>query len=160
MFPALALAFVLIPVAELAAIITVGEHIGVLPTIGLLLAFSLLGAWLARRQGWAAWRRFQLALAEGRVPAAEVGDGAMILLAAALLLTPGFLTDLVGLLLLVPVVRRLVRRWGARVALRRALQARRGGRVRGRVVVDGPAHETSVTWGKPEVDDPQSLPRR
>jgi UPF0716 protein FxsA len=130
----------------------------VMPTLVLLLVVSVAGVWLAKREGLAAWRRFQLALAEGRVPTVEVADGAMILLAGALLLTPGFLTDVVGVLLLLPPTRALARRLAPRLAARRL--ARRGRRV---VVVDGtsrPAGTTRVTWGHPEVDRPTPPPER
>jgi UPF0716 protein FxsA len=151
MVPILAVAFILIPLAELAVLIAVGDWIGLVPTLVLLLVVSLAGAWLAKREGLAAWRRFQAALTEGRMPTVEVADGAMILLAGALLLTPGFLSDVVGILLLLPPTRALARRVAPRLAQRRL---RRGGR---RVVtVDGtsrPAGSTRVTWGQPEVGD-------
>ena len=102
MGPILAIAFIVVPLAELAVLIAVGDVIGLWPTLLLLLVVSVAGAWLAKREGLAAWRRFQLALAEARVPTIEVADGAMILLAGALLLTPGFLTDVAGVLLLLP----------------------------------------------------------
>jgi UPF0716 protein FxsA len=158
MVPILAIAFIVVPLAELAVIIAVGDVIGLLPTLLLLLLVSAAGAWLSKREGLAAWRRFQLALAEGRVPTVEVADGAMILLAGALLLTPGFLTDVVGILLLLPPTRATARRLAPRLAARRM---RRRGR---RVVVDGtarPAGSTRVTWGQAEVPDrPASPPDR
>ncbi|HET9555494.1 MAG TPA: FxsA family protein [Actinomycetota bacterium] len=151
MVPILAIAFIVIPLAELAVLIAVGDVIGLVPTLVLLLVVSLAGAWLAKREGLAAWRRFNLALAEARVPTVEVADGAMILLAGALLLTPGFLTDVAGILLLLPPTRALARRLAPRLAERRL---RRGGR---RVVImDGtsrPSGSTRVTWGQPEVGD-------
>jgi len=150
MVPILAIAFIVVPLAELAVIIAVGDLIGLLPTLLLLLVVSAAGAWLSKREGLAAWRRFQLALAEGRVPTVEVADGAMILLAGALLLTPGFLTDVVGILLLLPPTRATARRLTPRLAARRM---RRRGR---RVVVDGtarPAGSTRVTWGQAEFPD-------
>jgi UPF0716 protein FxsA len=114
----LVLLFIVLPIAELYLIIKVGGAIGVLPTLALLLADALLGAFLWRHQGRAAWRRFNEALAEGRVPARETFDGAMIILGGALLLTPGFITDIFGLLLLIPpsraALRRLVIRLGGR----------------------------------------------
>jgi UPF0716 protein FxsA len=150
MVPILVLAFIVVPLAELAVIIAVGNVLGLLPTLVLLLAISVTGAWLAKREGLAAWRRFQLAVAEGRVPTEEVADGAMVLLAGALLLTPGFLTDVVGLLLLLPPTRAMLRRLVPRLAARRL--RRRRGRV---VIVDGTARRTPgstrVTWGDPEV---------
>ena len=155
MVPILAIAFIVVPLAELAVIIAVGDLIGLLPTLLLLLLVSAAGAWLSKREGLAAWRRFQLALAEGRVPTVEVADGAMILLAGALLLTPGFLTDVVGILLLLPPTRATARRLAPRLAARRM---RRRGR---RVVVDGtarPAGSTRVTWGQAEVPDRPAPP--
>jgi UPF0716 protein FxsA len=149
MVPILALAFIVVPLAELAVIIAVGDFLGLLPTLLLLLGISLAGAWLAKREGLAAWRRFQLALTEGRVPTAEVADGAMVLLAGALLLTPGFLTDVVAVLLLLAPVRAALRRLAPRLAAWRL--RRRAGRV---VTVDGtsrPRRSTRVTWGSPEV---------
>jgi UPF0716 protein FxsA len=106
----LVLLFVVVPIAELYVIIQVGEAIGALPTIGLLVLDSVLGAWLLRHQGRTAWRRFRTALAEGRPPAREVLDGALVIFGGALLLTPGFLTDVLGAVLLIPPTRALVRR--------------------------------------------------
>ena len=107
--PLLVLLFVVVPLAELYVIIQVGQAIGVLPTIGILLADSILGSLLLRSQGRLAWRRFAEALRAGRPPAREVIDGGLILLGGAFLLTPGFLTDLLGLALLLPPTRALVR---------------------------------------------------
>jgi UPF0716 protein FxsA len=157
MVPILVAAFILVPLAELAVLIAVGDVIGLLPTLVLLLAVSVVGGWLAKREGLAAWRRFQLALADGRVPTVEVADGAMILLAGALLLTPGFLTDVVGILLLLPPTRAMARRLAPRLAARR-LRRRGGRRV---VIVDGtarPADSTRVRWGQPEVADRPAPP--
>jgi UPF0716 protein FxsA len=114
------LLFIVLPIAELYVIIQVGGAIGVLPTLALLLLDGIIGAALARSQGRAAWQRFNLALAEGRVPARETADGAMIIFGGALLLTPGFITDVVGLLLLLPPTRALIRRGLGRLARRRA----------------------------------------
>src|SRR3954447_2130413 len=100
MLPLLLLIFLIVPIAELAVIIQVGQLIGIWWTIALLIADAVLGSMLARSQGRAAWRRFNLALQSGRVPAREVLDGALVLFGGALLLAPGFLTDLVGILLL------------------------------------------------------------
>jgi UPF0716 protein FxsA len=105
----LILLFIVLPIAELYVIIQVGGAIGVLPTLGLLILDSILGAWLWRSQGTKAWARFNQALAEGRVPAREVFDGAMVILGGALLVTPGFITDIFGLILLIPPTRALVR---------------------------------------------------
>ena len=115
--PLLILLFIVVPIAELYVIIQVGGAIGVLPTLAILLADALLGSFLLRHQGRAAWRRFNEALAERRFPGKEVADGVMITFGAALLLTPGFITDIFGLLFLFPptrvVLRRLLVRRGA-----------------------------------------------
>ena len=98
------------PILELYVIIKVGGLIGVLPTLVLLFGMSLLGATLLRHQGRGAWQRFNRALAERRFPGREVADGLMITIGGALLLTPGFITDFVGLLLLIPPTRAIARR--------------------------------------------------
>jgi UPF0716 protein FxsA len=102
--------FVLVPILEIYVIIQVGQAIGAWWTIGLLIADSILGSVLMRSQGRAAWRRFQLALAEGRMPAREVLDGVLVIFGGAFLLTPGFLSDVVGALLLLPPTRAVIRR--------------------------------------------------
>jgi UPF0716 protein FxsA len=107
---ALVIAFVVLPLVELYVLIQVGHVIGVLPTIGLLLAVSFLGAWLVKREGAKTWRAFRQALAEGRVPARETFDGALVIVGGALLLAPGFVTDVVGAFCVLPVTRGLVRR--------------------------------------------------
>ena len=157
----LALAFLAVPIAELAVIIAVGRTIGIPETFALLVVMSLLGAWLARREGVAAWRRFQQALAAGRVPAAEVADGFMVLLAGALMLAPGFLTDVVAILLLLPPVRAVLRRHAPRLAARSFL--RRQDRRRARAwVVDGTARpsrsRTAVSTGRPIPNPPPRDP--
>src|SRR5919112_3511642 len=114
MVPLLFVLFIVVPLAELYVIIQVGELIGVLPTIGILLLDSILGSVLMRSQGRLAWRRFTEATQTGRPPAREVLDGALVLLGGAFLLTPGFLTDILGIALLLPPTRALVRRALAR----------------------------------------------
>ena len=126
----LILLFIVLPIAELYVIIQVGGAIGAGPTIAILILDGFLGAFLLRQQGRAAWVRFNRALAENRIPHKEVLDGVLIIFGGALLLTPGFLTDLVGLTLLIPPTRALVRALMARI-------------VRGRLSV-GPR---AATWG-------------
>ena len=111
--------FLLLPIAELYVIIQVGQAIGRVPTLAILVLDGFVGAALARSQGRAAWERFNRALADGRVPARETFDGAMIILGGALLLTPGFITDVVGFSLLLPPTRALVRSGVSRLARRR-----------------------------------------
>ena len=114
----LAVLFLVIPFAELAVIITVATQIGVLETIGLLILVSVVGAWLCKREGVGVVRRIRDSLDRGELPHREVVDGGLILLAGALLLTPGFLSDCLGILLLLPptraVARRLVLGWFSR----------------------------------------------
>ena len=119
MLPALVVALVLVPIAELWLILRVAGELGLVPTLLLLVGVSVAGAALLKQQGLATWRRLRSTVAAGRVPASEVTDGALILMGGALLLTPGFLTDAIGLMLLVPATRaalggaaaRLLGRW-------------------------------------------------
>lgn len=120
---ALIAVFIAVPFAELYVILeVVGPALGAPLTILLLAADSLIGAILFRTQGRSVWRRFNRALSEGRVPHREVVDGVLIIFGGAFLVTPGFLSDIVGVLLLVPptraIIRRLVvRRLGRRVVV-------------------------------------------
>ena len=109
------LLFTIIPVIEIYLLIQVGSLIGPFPTVALLLGISAAGTWLVRSQGFMLLGRIQQELAAGRMPAAELLDGAMVLVGGVLLVTPGFFTDALGLLFLLPVTRgvlkRLIRRW-------------------------------------------------
>jgi UPF0716 protein FxsA len=111
--------FIIVPLAELYVILKVGDAIGVLPTILLLAADSALGSMLLRAQGRAVWRRFNDAMTAGRMPHREAQEGVAVIFGAAFLITPGFLTDVVGLLLLLPPTRAVLLRIGARVIARR-----------------------------------------
>ncbi len=113
----LLLLLILVPIAEIALIIKVGEWIGVWWTIALLLADAVLGSLLLRSQGRAVWRRFSAAVGEGRLPHREVIDGVLVIFGAALMLAPGFITDVFGALFLLPPTRALMRR----LLLRRAV---------------------------------------
>jgi UPF0716 protein FxsA len=101
--------FVVWVVAELYVIVRVADAIGVLLTIVLLIAAWPVGTWAMRSEGRAAWRRFNAALAQGKPPGREVVDGALIVLGGGLLILPGFISDIFGLLLLFPPTRVLVR---------------------------------------------------
>jgi len=107
---ALVLIFIGLPIAELYVILKVGDAIGAVPTVLLLAADSVLGSLLLRSQGRRVWRRFREALAEGRMPHREVIDGALVIFGGAFLITPGFITDVIGVLLLIPPTRYLIRR--------------------------------------------------
>ncbi len=115
MFVRLATLFILVPLLELYLLIQVGSHVGVEITIGIVVVTGLVGAWLARRQGLRVLREVQASLAVGDMPADALVDGLLILVAGAVLLTPGLLTDALGFALLIPggrrVARRLIRRW-------------------------------------------------
>lgn len=117
----LALALLVVPLVELAVIIQVGGAIGTLNTILLLVVISLAGGWLMRREGVGVARRVQAKVRAGQVPGPELVDAFLILMGGALMLTPGFLTDVLGLSLLLPPVRAVVRR-----ALGRRLHIRSG----------------------------------
>lgn len=115
----LVLLFIVVPIAELFVIIKVGELIGVLPTLALLLADAVLGSLLLKHQGRGAWRRFNEAIALRRFPGREVADGVLIVIGGTLLLAPGFITDVLGVLLLVPPTRAIARRLLRRMTLAR-----------------------------------------
>lgn len=105
----LLLAFILIPLVELFLLVWIAGEIRFLPTVALVIVTGVIGAWLARQQGLQALARFRRATAEGRLPGREIQDGLLIAFAAALLLTPGLLTDFVGFALLIPATRGYVR---------------------------------------------------
>lgn len=166
--PLLFVLFVGMPILEIYVIIRVGEAIGVLPTIALLIVDSIVGAWLMRSQGRAVWRRFTAALEQGRPPAREVLDGALVMVGGAMGLAPGFVTDAFALALIAPpsravirraIVARLARRGALRVGVWAAGRGRRSGPgrpgerdpyARGAFDVEGTAHE--------QPPDPRRLP--
>jgi len=119
MFVRLAMLFILVPLVELYVLIQLGSHVGVEITIGIVVITGLIGAWLARMQGIKVLREVRASLARGEMPADAIVDGLLILLAGAVLLTPGVLTDALGFALLVPAGRRL-----ARGLIRKRLPAR------------------------------------
>ncbi len=144
----LLLVFIVVPIAELYVIIQVGQAIGAVPTILFLLADSIVGSMLLRAQGRSAWRRFMAAVSEGRVPTREVLDGVLVIFGGAFLVTPGFITDVVGILLLAPPTRALVRRSLLRnVAARMAASATSWGlgRVAGRRRPGPPGYDVEGT---------------
>lgn len=116
---ALVLAFVAIPLVEIWAIIQVGQIIGAWPTILLLILDSVVGAWLVRREGGRAWRALTTAINTGKMPAKELADGALLLIGGTLMLTPGFVTDAVGLFLIAPFTRPFARGALTRIVTRR-----------------------------------------
>jgi UPF0716 protein FxsA len=143
--------FIVIPLVEIAVIIQVGDWLGIVNTIGLLILVSVVGAWLVKWQGLGMLRRIRQQQQAGQVPAAAVFDGALILVAGALLLFPGFVTDVFGLLLLLPPVRA-----GVRAFLRRRFVRR----------VQVVQSVRTATWSEPgrppypPPEPPRSLPPR
>jgi len=122
LFPVIFLAFVLVPIVEIAVFIKVGGLIGVLPTLALVIGIAIFGTWLLRQQGLQTFNKAQSALSRGEMPVGEMMDGFFLVLAALLMVTPGLLTDAIGFLLLVPAVRTmlgaLARRWATAHAIK------------------------------------------
>jgi UPF0716 protein FxsA len=148
----LVLLFIVLPIVEIYVIIQVGQAIGALWTILLLIADSLIGARLLSWQGRDAWRRFQEALATGRMPHNEIFDGVMIVVGGTLLLTPGFITDIFGLFLLLPPTRALLRRFLIRSISRRGTAARV-------IIRNVPTRRTPPAPPRTEPPAPPSPPR-
>lgn len=139
--------FLVVPLLELYVILQVGQEIGPLWTVGLLILVSVVGTWLVRREGVRAWSKFRAALQAGRPPTTEVVDGALVLFGGALLLTPGFLTDILGLTLVFPPTRAVVSR-----AVRARVRTRVGmGGLMG-VVLTGRGRRTPTRAGSEPID--------
>lgn len=115
--------WVVVPLAEIYVLIQVGQVIGPWWTILLLVADSIIGGWLIKREGAKAWRALRSALESGRMPARELADGALIVFGGALMLSPGFVTDLLGILLILPLTRPIARGLLTTVLSRRLLAA-------------------------------------
>jgi UPF0716 protein FxsA len=119
----LVVAFLVVPIVEIYVIIQVGQVIGPLPTVALLILESLLGAWIVKREGRRAWAALRTAATSGRLPGRELADAALVLVGGTLLLTPGFVTDVVGFFFVLPPTRPLARRVLAWFVARRAARA-------------------------------------
>ena len=124
--------FVVLPILEIYVIIQVGQEIGALWTVLLLIFESVLGAWIVKREGGRAWQALNVALNTGRMPGRELADGALILVGGTLLLTPGFVTDFFGFFFVLPFTRPLARKilgWavGKRIVVRSGFARRRRG---------------------------------
>jgi UPF0716 protein FxsA len=143
---ALIAAFIIAPIVEIYVIIQVGQVIGAWWTILLLIADSVFGSWLVKHEGRRAWEALTTAIQSGRMPAKELADGALILVGGTLMISPGFVTDAAGILLILPFTRPVARRLLTRVVSRRLVQVRYEGRrpgggsagptVRGEVIDD------------------------
>lgn len=112
--------FVALPIVEIYVIIQVGQEIGAIPTVILLVVESILGGWLVKREGRRAWAALNEAIATGRMPGRQLADAALVLVGGTLLLTPGFVTDVFGFFFVLPFTRPLARRVLAALAARRA----------------------------------------
>ncbi len=123
MAPVLVALFVVVPLIEIYLIAQVGHLIGLPLTLAVLLLVSVLGAVVVKREGVRSWRRLRAATGTGRMPSTEMADGALVLVGGVLLLTPGFLTDALGFLLVLPLTRPVARRLLTSVLLRRFLPA-------------------------------------
>ena len=111
------LIFTLVPILELALLIEVGRYIGTWPTLLIVMGTGMVGAWLARTQGFSVLRRVRSQLNQGQVPAEGLIDGVLILIGGILLITPGVLSDAIGIALMIPAVRTAIKFW-----LRRRLE--------------------------------------
>ncbi len=141
----LVIAFVVVPLVEIFVLVQVGQVIGAWWTLGLLIAASILGSWLIRREGRRAWQALSSALSTGRMPAKELADGALILVGGTLMLTPGFVTDAFGVLLILPFTRPYARQLLTRLLARRLLADGPGLTNRRR---PGPGSDGSVVRGE------------
>jgi len=126
------IALLVVPLAEIALIIAVGKVIGGWQTVALLLFESALGAYLVKREGRRAWQALRVALSTGTMPGRELADAALVLIGGTLLLTPGFLTDIVGFFFILPLTRPITRAWLQGVVERRLVP--RSGIIRGEVL--------------------------
>ncbi len=156
MFVVLVVAFLVVPIAELYVIVQVAQGVGIPETILLLIAISFVGAWLARAAGLSVLNRLQRTVREGKVPSAELVDGALVLFAGALMITPGFLSDVLAILLLLPPTRAVVRnvvlrRIRAGGGLVRIVSSAPGGRRQG-------AAATNEVWDVEGWEDPPDRP--
>ena len=150
--------FIGVPIAELYLIYKVGDAIGILPTLLLLAADSVLGSLLLRSQGRSVWRRFNETMAAGRVPHTELQHGVAVIFGGAFLITPGFLTDVAGLLLLLPPTRAVILRLLTRAITRRVSARVVAGGVPGRPPGHADVEGTAREYPDPGRSDP-SPPR-
>ncbi len=147
------LLFLLVPLIEIGVFIEVGGLIGLLPTLGLILLTAVLGTWQLRAQGLSTLARARQQMEQGQLPAQELYNGFCLIIAGALLLTPGFVTDAVGFALFVPAFRRLLRHLIAqRIRMRAEVRMRQQGNRGSSTVIDGEFREVP--------DDHEPLPPR
>jgi UPF0716 protein FxsA len=161
----LVIVFLVAPLVELALIVQVASTVGIPNTIGLLVAVSLVGAWLARREGIGVLRRIEAALRRGEMPSKEVADGGLILLAGALMIAPGFISDVLAILLLLPPSRAVVRGIVLGYVARRgtiAVTSRFGGygAGAGRIRTNGRSNGHRDVWDVDSWEEPPHTPPR
>ncbi len=111
MFLRLLLLFTLIPLLELYILIKIGSYFGIITTILIVLGTGILGAYLAKQQGFRVWLRIQSGMGQGRFPGNELLDGLLLLVAGIVLITPGLVTDIMGFILLIPATQHMIREW-------------------------------------------------
>ncbi len=161
--PLVLLFFLTVPIIEVWLLVSVGQLIGVLPTIGILVLQALLGGWLMRREGAKAWRALNESVASGRLPGGELLDPALIVVGGVLVMLPGFFTDVFGLIFLLPFTRPLARGLLGLFIARRAarsgidlnmirVRTERDTVIRGETVPDEPAGTGETTVIKGEIE--------
>ncbi|MET0997914.1 MAG: FxsA family protein [Marmoricola sp.] len=158
----LVVAFIVVPLVEIYVIIQIGQVIGAWWTIALLIADSILGSWLVKREGARAWSALRVALEQGRMPTRELADGMLILVGGILMLTPGFVLDIVGILCILPVTRPLGRRLLTGVISRRLIGVGFPGTPTGPGTRQrpGPVPDNGVVQGEVVDDGPTDGDRR
>ncbi len=128
------LLFVIVPIVELYTIIRMSSYIGFLNTLGVMFLVAVIGSWLVKREGLRVWRRFNTSVAAGQIPTRDIVDGVLILGAGALLLTPGFFSDIFGLLMLFPPTRSAFRRMLVRRSTKNIVVIRRSSQMGGDII--------------------------
>jgi UPF0716 protein FxsA len=137
--------FVIVPIAEIYLLIQLGQVVGPWWTILILVADGVLGSWLVKREGARAWRELNEALQSGRMPSRELADGALVLVGGTLLVTPGFISDALGLFCILPVTRPLARR-----ALTRVIARRLGAQPSGQRSAQGRSRQPGSPYADPQ----------
>lgn len=158
LLPALVVGFITISIAEVWLLTTVGQLIGVLPTLAILIAEALLGTWLLRREGTKAWRALVDAYGTGRMPSGQLADAALVLVGGIMLILPGFFTDVIGLACLLPWTRPLARRAIGMLIARQAARTGLDLRIPRSQFDSGTVVEGQTVDQPPPSDDPRALP--
>ncbi|BCX87992.1 UPF0716 protein FxsA [Methylomarinovum tepidoasis] len=136
-FRLLFLVFLIVPLIEIYLLLVIGGIIGPIPTIAMVVFTAVLGAWLLRIEGFHTWFRLQQSLAQGKIPALEIVEGPILLVGGALLLTPGFFTDFLGFLCLLPTTRRRIAQYVLKRWLIQRPPSGQGAGGRGPTVIEG-----------------------